>query len=168
VHQPGVVTWLITRNIKFDTTLGTRSYVKIWVHLVFTTKKRKPFLKKNVKNEVINHIIENCKSKNIFLKEINGHEEHIHCLISLGKEQSIAELTQLIKGESSFWVNKHKITDAKFNWQDDYFAVSISESQVGTVLRYIQNQEEHHKKKSFQEEVEEFVKKYGFKLIKDE
>ncbi len=121
-----------------------------------------------MKNEVINHIIENCKSKNIFLKEINGHEEHSHCLISLGKEQSIAELTQLIKGESSFWVNKHKITDAKFNWQDDYFAVSISESQVGTVLRYIQNQEEHHKRKSFQEEVEEFVKKYGFKLIKDE
>ena len=144
------------------------SYVKIWIHLVFTTKRRKPFLKKDVKNKVINHIIENSKIKNIFLKEINGHEEHIHCLISLGKGQSIAEVVQLIKGESSFWVNKNKVTTNKFNWQDDYFAVSVSESQVETVTRYIQNQEEHHKKKSFQEEVEEFVKKYGFKLIKDE
>ena len=144
------------------------SYVKIWIHLVFTTKRRKPFLKKDVKNKVINHIIENSKIKNIFLKEINGHEEHIHCLISLGKEQSIAEVAQLIKGESSFWVNKNKVTTNKFNWQDDYFAVSVSESQVETVKRYIQNQEEHHKKKSFQEEVEAFVKKYGFKLIKDE
>ena len=144
------------------------SYVKIWIHLVFTTKKRKPFLKKDVKNKVINHIIENSKIKNIFLKEINGHKEHIHCLISLGKEQSIAEVAQLIKGESSFWVNKNKVTTNKFNWQDDYFAVSVSESQIETVARYIQNQEEHHKKKSFQEEVEAFVKKYGFKLIKDE
>ncbi len=144
------------------------SYVKIWVHLVFTTKRRRPFLTESIRVALKNHIIENCKKKEIFLKAINGYTEHLHCLISLGKDQSIAEVAQLIKGESSFWVNKNELTNIKFNWQDDYFAVSVSESQVKKVEEYIRNQEELHKKKSFNEEVEEFIKKYGFKLIKDE
>jgi REP element-mobilizing transposase RayT len=68
----------------------------------------------------------------------------------------------LIKGESSFWINKNKLTIEKFEWQDEYFAVSVSESMLDKVRDYIKNQEEHHRKKTFQEEYDEFISKYGF------
>ena len=143
------------------------SFVKIWVHLVFATKNRKPYLKKEIRNDIYKHISENCKDKEIFLKAVNGHKDHIHCLISLGKDQTIAKVSQLIKGESSFWINQNNLTAEKFSWQDDYFAVSISESQVETIVNYIKNQETHHSKKSFDDEVNEFMTKYGWELIKD-
>lgn len=143
------------------------SFVKIWVHLVFSTKKRQPFLKKEIRTKIIKHIIENCKEKGIFLQAINGYDDHLHCLISLGKDQSISKISQLIKGESSFWLNNQKLLLDKFQWQDDYFAVSVSQSQLSTVVNYIKNQEEKHSKKSFLEEVDEFVKIYGFEKMKD-
>jgi len=141
------------------------SFVKIWVHLVFATKNREPLLNKGLRHELIHHIIQNCKEKDIFLQAINGYTEHIHCLISLAKDQSISKISQLIKGESSFWINKNNLTSEKFIWQDDYFAVSVSESQIETVINYIKNQEAHHSKKSFNEEVGEFMDKYGWTLI---
>jgi putative transposase len=140
------------------------SFVKIWVHLVFATKNREPLLIKEFRYDVYKHIIENCKEKEIFLQAINGHTDHIHCLISLGKDQTISKVSQLIKGESSFWINKNHLTERKFSWQDDYFAVSVSESQVDAVVNYIKNQEVHHTKKSFDEEVSEFMTKYGWSI----
>ncbi len=80
----------------------TMSFVKIWVHLVFATKNREPLLNKEFRYDVYKHISENCLEKGIFLQAINGHTDHLHCLISLGKDQSIAKISQLIKGESSF------------------------------------------------------------------
>ena len=142
------------------------SYLRIWIHLVFSTKNRHPFLTPDIRYKVHEHIISNCKEKQIFLQAINGHTEHLHCLISLGKEQTISEVSQLIKGESSYWINKNKLTKKKFIWQDDYFAVSVSESQVKRVIRYIKNQEAHHDKISFEEEVDEFIVKYGWTYIK--
>jgi len=136
------------------------SFVKIWVHLVFATKNRLPLLASGFRYQLYNHIIVNCKEKEIFLQEINGYSDHIHCLISLGKDQSISKIAQLIKGESSFWINKENLITEKFAWQDDYFAVSVSESQLNAVVKYIKNQEKHHAKKSFDEEVEEFMKAY--------
>ena len=144
------------------------SYVKIWVHIVFATKNRHPYLIKNIRYKLQNHIIENCKAKSIFLQAVNGYTDHLHCLISLGKDQTIATVVQLIKGESAYWMNQNKLTDEKFIWQDDYFAVSVSESNLEIVTRYIKNQEKHHGKKSFNDEVKEFVEKYGFVLVKDE
>ncbi|WP_231460420.1 MULTISPECIES: IS200/IS605 family transposase [unclassified Pedobacter] len=140
------------------------SYVKIWVHLVFSTKNRHPYLTKSIRYKVQNHIIENCIEKSIFLTAINGHTEHLHCLISLGKEQTIAKTAQLIKGESAYWINKNKLTTDTFNWQDDYFAISVSESQLEIVTSYIKNQEKHHAKKSFAMEVKEFADKYKFEI----
>ncbi|MFC0518754.1 IS200/IS605 family transposase [Mucilaginibacter angelicae] len=141
------------------------SFVKIWIHLVFATKDRQPLLTQNARYQVHKHIIENCKDKGIFLQAINGYTDYIHCLISLGKDQNIAKISQLIKGESSIWINKNQLIDKLFNWQDDYFAVSVSESQVSTVIRYINNQENHHQNKSFNDEVEEFMTRYSWQLI---
>ncbi|AFD07342.1 IS200/IS605 family transposase [Solitalea canadensis] len=119
------------------------SHVKIWVHLVFSTKNRIPFLKRNIRFELRLHIMENCKKNNIFLQAINGYEDHLHCLISIGKDQTISKIAHMIKGESAFWLNKSRMLNDFFSWQDDYFAVSVSESQLSKVINYIHNQEKH-------------------------
>jgi len=144
------------------------SWVRIWVHLVFTTYKSTPFLNSSeIRNVIFNHITENAKEKNIWMDSVGGHKQHVHCLISLGKDHTISGVLQLIKGESSFWINKNKIVQGKFAWQDDYWAVSVSESHLEQVRKYIQNQEEHHRTKSFDEEIDEFMKKYGWNYIKE-
>lgn len=141
------------------------SYVRIWVHLVFGTKNRESFLSGEIKEKVIQHIIANAREKEIFIDSINGHKDHLHCLISLGLDQNISKVTNLIKGESSHWINKNELLNIKFEWADEYFAVSVSESQLKVVRNYIGNQEEHHRKKSYAEEYKEFIQKYGFEEL---
>ena len=97
---------------------------------------------------------------------MNGYKEHVHCIISLNAEETLAKTMQLIKGESSFWINKNNLSKGKFEWADEYFAVSIGESQINNVRDYIKNQESHHSKKSWEEEYNEFIDKYGFKKVK--
>jgi REP element-mobilizing transposase RayT len=142
------------------------SFVRIWVHCVWATKKRKPLLTKDNKWEILEHIKENAKTKNLYVDFINGDKDHIHCIISLNVDETLAKTMQLIKGESSFWINKNNLYNGKFEWADEYFAVSISESQLNKVRNYIKNQEEHHKKKTWKEECEEFIQQYGFEKIK--
>ncbi|WP_315056771.1 IS200/IS605 family transposase [Chryseobacterium indoltheticum] len=139
-------------------------FIKIYIHLVFSTINRIPFLNSTeVRVKVWKHIKENASSKGIYLDMINGYSDHCHCLISLGSNQNIEKIIQLIKGESSFWINKNQLTKDKFAWQDEYFAVSVSESMIESVRNYIKNQEIHHKKKSFADEYQEFIDKYNFK-----
>ena len=140
-------------------------YIRIWVHLIWSTKNRVPLLADGLRAQVFSHIKENASKKDIYLDTINGVADHLHTLISLGSDQTIARVAQLLKGESSYWMNKEKMTKKKFEWQDEYFAVSVSEWMVPTVRAYIRNQEEHHRKKTFAEEYAEFMKKYGFAII---
>lgn len=142
------------------------AYVRIWVHTVWGTKKHTPFLTSENKRIVLQHINENASNKNIYIDFMNGHLDHIHCLISLNPKQCIADVIQLIKGESSFWINKNKIIVKNFEWSDEYYAVSVSESQVNTVRDYIKHQEEHHRKKTYVEEYNEFIEKHGFIKMK--
>jgi putative transposase len=137
-------------------------FVKIWIHFVWATKNREPLLADDIRQKVFQHIRDNAKEKEIFLDFIGGYVDHIHCLISLGTNQTIEKLMQLIKGESSFWINKNKLCRGRFEWQDEYFAVSVSETLVASVRKYIANQEEHHRTKSFDEEFEGFMKRAGF------
>jgi putative transposase len=138
------------------------SYPRIWVHCVWTTKNREPLLTKNIREKVFTHIKENAADKGIYIDIVNGYTDHIHCLISLKRKQNIADCLQLIKGESSFWINNNKLVNNKFKWQDDYFAVSVSQSQLNKLREYISNQEKHHQQKSFASEYKEFMNKYGF------
>jgi REP element-mobilizing transposase RayT len=136
--------------------------VRIWIHTVWATKRRQPFLKnKNKRIELFKHIKAYAKEKKIYLDFINGWEDHVHCLISMACDQNIAQIMNLLKGESSSWANKVKLLDLEFDWADDYYAVSVSQSHVEVVRNYIKNQEEHHRKKNFQGECEEFMAKYG-------
>lgn len=141
------------------------SYLRIWVHLVWSTKNRQPFLEETIRRQVLDHLRNYALSKNIFIDHINGHVDHIHCLISLGAEQNIEKVVQLLKGESSFWINKNRLTKLKFAWQNEYFATSVAHSQVDLLRSYIRDQEKHHQINSFQKEFEAFIIKYNFKNV---
>jgi putative transposase len=142
------------------------SWVRIWIHLVFSTKDRIPFMNsRELRKEIFEHILQNAKEKGIWIDSLNGYQEHLHCLISLDKEHSIGKVAQLIKGESSFWINKNKMVQGHFVWQDDYWAVSVSESHMQELREYIAIQEEHHRKKSFNEEIDLFMEKQGWHYI---
>lgn len=139
------------------------AFIKMYIHLVFSTKNRIPYLlTPELRVKVWKHIKSYASEKGIFLEMVNGYSDHCHCLISLGSNQNIEKIVQLIKGESSHWINKNNLTKEKFAWQEEYFAVSISESMIETVRNYIKNQEKHHQKKSFSEEYSEFIEKYNF------
>ena len=121
---------------------------------------------KDLRAKVWSHIRDNSVKKGIFIDHINGYSEHCHCLISLGIDQTIQKVAQLIKGGSSFWINKNKLTQDKFEWQDEYLATSVSEAGLIKVREYIKNQERHHETKTFEEEYLAFIKKYNFDIIR--
>jgi putative transposase len=110
-----------------------------------------------LRQKIFDHISVNSRTKGIELDCIGGGYDHVHALISLGADQTIAKIAQLLKGESSHWVNEQQLLRHKFGWQDDYFAASVSESALTDVRRYIENQEEHHRKKTFADEFERFL-----------
>ena len=133
------------------------------IYYVWSTKNREPTLKDEFRYLLFERIKQNAKTKKIYLDRINGYYDHVHCIISLGSDQTVEKVAQLIKGESSFWFNNKSGFKARLEWQDEYFAVSVSESQLEALRTYIDNQEIHHRQKTFEEEYQEFVKSYGFK-----
>jgi REP element-mobilizing transposase RayT len=138
------------------------SHTNIMVHAVWGTKNRYPFLTPEIKQKLCNHIRENARKKGIHIDTINGHTEHMHSLMGLKRDLSIATQMQLIKGESAYWSNLNKLFKNHFGWADEYFAESVSPSQLDGVRAYIRNQEEHHRKISFKEEFEELLKTLEF------
>ncbi len=136
-------------------------FVRIWIHLIWSTKNREPLLGDGLREKVFSHIKENAVKKDIYLDTINGVADHVHCLVSLGSDQTISKVAQLLKGESSHWANHGGIAGGKLEWQDEYFAVSVSDSIVGRVRDYIRNQKEHHRVRTFCEEYEEFIQSYS-------
>ena len=138
------------------------SFIKIWIHFIWSTKDRKKLIRKDLKNKLYDHIKGNAKDKNIYIDHINGTEDHVHVLVSLKGEQSVSKVAFHLKGESSHWINANKLTGTEFEWQNEFMAISVSESLLPKVREYIRNQEEHHRKKSFKEEYEFFIRKYGF------
>ncbi len=138
------------------------SYVRIWLHCVWGTKRNQKRIAQSLHQKLIKHIREKADKKGIYIDSINAHQNHVHCLISQSATQSISKVINQIKGEASFWINKEKLTETKFEWSDRYFSVSVSESHVDRVRAYIRNQQEHHKKKTWEEEYQEFIQKYGF------
>ena len=142
------------------------SFIKIWIHLIWLTKDREKLIHKDIKYRLYDHIKVNAKNKKIYIDHINGTDDHVYVLISLKGEQSISQVAFLIKGESSHWINVNKLTRTKFEWQNEFIALSVSESLLPKVREYIRNQEIHHKNRSFREEYEIFIKKYGFNHFK--
>ena len=146
-------------------------YLKVYVHFVWATKNRNPYLSTPaIRLKVWWHILKNAAGKGTFIDFINGYSDHCHCLISLKANQNIEDTIQLIKGESSHWINKTKVlkgTDYNFfEWQDEYYGVSVSPKDINNVREYIKHQENHHKIKSFNEEFNEYLNAHGFQVFK--
>lgn len=145
--------------------------LKIYIHLIWSTKNRVPYLfNETIRSHVWAHMADNAKKKEIQLINVNGHNDHCHCLIRLKADQTIAKILQLLKGESSHWINQSGIilprfASEKFDWQNDYYAESISPRYLYAVNDYINLQEEHHKKESFKNELDNFLTEYELKNL---
>lgn len=144
------------------------SYVKIWIHAVWSTKYNHKILTKEVRDMLFPHIVEYNRSKGIYVDCVNGWTDHVHALISMGKEQSIASVMQSIKGESAHWFNKQEIISKKIRWQNDYWAGSVNPRGVRNVRIYIANQEIKHAKQSFEKEIEELEKELKLVTSQDQ
>ena len=143
-------------------------FVKVYIHFVWSTKKRNPYLEtKEIRTAMWKHIKENADKKGIFVDHVNGYNDHCHCLVSLGTEQTISSIMQLIKGESAFWFNQQNFITDKFQWQNDYFAISVSETSLERVRNYIINQENHHQKNTYQIEYDKLINDLGFQRFQD-
>jgi putative transposase len=133
------------------------SFVQIFVHVVWSTKHREPTLRREKREILFKHIHQNAREKGIHLDTIGGHLDHVHCLLGLDKEQAISKVIQLIKGESAHWANKEGLIRPYLQWQEEYYAGSIDYKSLQVVRNYILEQEEHHKKKTFEGEYQEFL-----------
>jgi REP element-mobilizing transposase RayT len=122
------------------------------IHFIWATKNRQRIISKQLKPLLLSHIKENSIKKQIFIDSLNCVEDHIHVLLSLSVDQTVSKVMQLIKGESSFWINQQNILKDKFEWQDEYIGLSVSESAIEKVRVYIANQEQHHLRKTFEQE----------------
>jgi len=144
----------------------SHSLVKIWIHLIFGTKNSEPLIIPKYEKQLHNHIKEKLeKDFDCLVRIINGIADHIHILFLLSPNYSVSDIVKNIKGESSHWWNYQKFSNLKFAWQIGYGAYSVSESVLGKVEGYITNKKEHHKKISYSQEVEIFIKKYGLEIV---
>jgi len=136
------------------------TYTQIYIQTVFAVENRISLIKEQWREELhkyITGIVQNNKHK---LIAINSVANHMHIFIGMKPIQSVSDLLQDIKGCSSTWINEKRFVRGHFNWQSGYGAFSYSHSQIDTVVKYIQNQQEHHKKKTFRQEYIEFLEKF--------
>jgi putative transposase len=137
------------------------TYTQIYLQLIFAVKDRLSLIDPEWKDELYKYITGIIQKNNHKLIAINGIPNHIHILIGYKPYQSIPDLLQDIKGYSSKWINKKGLVRGKFVWQAGYGAFSYSFSQLDNVAKYIKNQEQHHKKKTFREEYLEFLEEFN-------
>ena len=136
------------------------TYTQIHVQFVFAVKYRDGLINPSFKEELYQYISGIIKHHNHKLIAINGMSDHIHIFIGMRPTQSISDLMQDIKGSSSRWINEKRFLKVKFEWQEGYGAFSYSKSHVSNVIKYIKNQEEHHKKESFRDEYLKFLNSF--------
>ncbi len=137
------------------------SYVSNLVHYIFSTKERFPFIDSELEKDLWPYLGGIARKNRMQAVAIGGVADHIHILLSLPSTLSVAHAIQLIKGGSSKWIHDSFRRLKKFEWQDGYGAFSIGASQVKAVTNYINNQKEHHRTRTFQEEFIEFLEHYG-------
>jgi putative transposase len=138
-----------------------QSLNKIYVHLVFSTKHRQSLISKEIEGELFSYLGGICKNLECNPIQVGGHGDHVHILFLLSKKIALMNLIEKVKSNSSKWIKTKSIEFENFYWQNGYGAFSVNPTEIETVKSYIINQEEHHKKKTFQEEFRAFLKKYN-------
>lgn len=139
-----------------------QSYVKIWIHAIWSTKEKAPYIVPAIENKVIHFLKEQFLFTGCRVSIINVVPDHVHCLFLLNKQKSISAVLKQVKGSSSHFINEQKMLPVQFGWQDGYAAYSVSEHAASRVFKYIKNQKQHHANKSFDAEYDMFLKLYGF------
>jgi REP element-mobilizing transposase RayT len=138
------------------------SYVANWLHIIWSTKDRERIIGKEKAIKIRSHLLEHAIEIECPIETINIQPEHLHILLNLPSSINLDDILKKLKGESSHWINSEKLFRGHFHWQKGYGAFSVSASQIDTVKKYIKNQAEHHRKKTFVEEYDTILKKYGF------
>jgi len=136
------------------------TYTQIHIHCIFAVKYRKSVITNQWKERLhkyITGIVQNHKHKMIV---INSMPDHLHMLFGMRPDQSLSNLMQIVKGDSSEWINGEKLSSSLFRWQEGYGAFSYEKSSLSKVATYIENQELHHKKTTFLNEYKQFLKKF--------
>jgi REP element-mobilizing transposase RayT len=146
---------------QIKTTPMAQSLSKIYIHLVFHIKKASPTIRPDHKNDLYAYMGSVIKTNDSIPILINGTEDHVHILCIMSKNISLAKLTEEIKRHSSRWIKTLDPHYTKFGWQGGYAGFSVSQSLHDKTKQYIANQEEHHQKFTFKEELIMFLKEYG-------
>jgi len=137
-------------------------YVKNWLHCVWGSKNGTPFLTRTKKYDIITHIRTYAGVKGIYIDYLNGHCEHLHALLLLQSDHTLSFVMQLLKGESSYWINRTHLTRERFEWADEYYGISISESDLPMIREFISNQDELHRNKTWDDEYYELLEQFAF------
>lgn len=133
------------------------TYTQIHIQCIFTVKYRQSLIESGWKDELHQYITGIIKNNGHKLLSINSMPDHLHLLFGFRPTQSLSDLMRMVKGSSSEWINKEKFNKSTFKWQEGYGAFSYSRSQIKKVALYIENQEQHHHKKTFLEEYKQFL-----------
>ena len=142
-----------------------QSIAEVWLHIIFATKQRCPFLSNaGLRAEMHAYLAGICKEMNCRARIVNGTSNHVHLLCRLGRTVTIASLILGIKRSSSKWIKPRGRMLSKFAWQNGYAAFGVSPSRLKSVERYIANQERHHRKIGFREELLSFFEEYEIEL----
>ncbi len=132
----------------------------ILLHVVFSTKFRFKCIFENWSDELYGYIGGTIKEHSANLLAAGGIEDHVHLLMKISPKFAISTTIQLLKANSSRWINERRLVNAKFSWQRGYSAFSVSESKAATVRNYIKNQREHHQRQTFEDEYLEFLRRH--------
>ncbi len=137
------------------------TYTQIHIHAVFSVQNRICLISDSWKDQLYRYITGIIQNNGHKLLIINGMPDHIHILFGFRPTQSLSDLMQDVKGDSSRWINEKKLIKGRFSWQEGYGAFSYSKSHVSSVIKYIQNQEIHHRRLSFLEEYKKMLDDFG-------
>lgn len=137
------------------------TYTQIYIHIVFAVKGRENLIRSAWKENLHKYITGIVKNSGQKLIVINSMPDHVHILIGMKPDITLSDLVRDIKAHSSKLINEKRWVKGKFNWQEGFGAFSHSHSQLETVIRYIQNQEKHHIKRTFKEEYLTILEKYN-------
>jgi len=141
--------------------VAVHSRVKIYIHLIWGTYKHERILDHDLRLKIYEHIMKKSEESKIIIFKMNIQPEHVHMLISLASDRTIASIAKDIKGESSHWINSNHLAEREIHWQRGYGAYSVSQSQVEAVEDYIKYQDKHHKREPFEEEYKRWADQYG-------
>ena len=138
----------------------SNTYTQIHIQCVFAVKYRDSVIDNSWKERLHKYIIAIINNNGHKLLSINSMPDHLHLFFGMRPNQSLSDLMRLVKGDSSEWINNQKLVKGKFRWQEGYGAFSYSKSHTDAVIKYIINQEEHHRKQTFLEEYTQLLKKF--------